>query len=726
MEIFYKWSVRFIIFLQGIILFLLVFEDQVQIPFTWMGRLHPLILHLPIGFGVLLALLFVLREAIQSDAFQSIFRLVLHLTTLFTAFTALLGFFLSQEGGYDTSLLTFHQWSGIGVNLFFVGALWWSEKKQFSIRPAFYISLCGLLAFVVAGHGGGNLTHGEGYLFASQVDELVLTQESVLFDAAIKPIFKQKCEVCHNDQKTKGQLNMSTVAKLIKGGKNGPIWKAGDVVNSHIIQRSTLPLDDKKHMPPKGKAQLSQDEILLLEDWVKTGASLNKKLGEYGAQSNIVKLVTKINASSSFVKASFATKKYPFSAASAKDIEAVNTPFCTVYPLASDASALLVDFYVNKKFERKALENLTKVSEQIVGINLAKMPFKDVDIVLLTKFPNVEMLNLNFTEINGSGLEQLVACQNLKSLSISGNSIPYENIRSTVAKMPSLKQVFIWNTTLKVDQIANLKKQFPRIVWEQGYIPKDEKIQINPPILVTENFILRPQEDLLFKHTLKGVDIHYTLNDSLPDSLGTIVTRGPIQVQNYKKVKVIATKAGWLASRVVELKVYKSKFLPDSVYLLTEPEPEFKAQGGSTLKDFKLGGRDMKGATNRYLGYMKNDFVALAEFKKPQRINGITLSYLRKTDSGIFPPTKIEIYAGNDPKFLRLIETVIPGKPTERNGFTAMGLNIPIKPSDYRYFKFKANVLRRLPNYLMRDGKKEPVVNKGKPGRMGVDELLFY
>jgi len=41
------------------------------------------------------------------------------------------------------------------------------------------------------------------------------------------------------------------------------------------------------------------------------------------------------------------------------------------------------------------LENLSKVSEQLVGLNLSKMPVKDDEISLITKFPNLEKLILN-------------------------------------------------------------------------------------------------------------------------------------------------------------------------------------------------------------------------------------------------------------------------------------------------------------------------------------------
>jgi hypothetical protein len=55
-----------------------------------------------------------------------------------------------------------------------------------------------------------------------------------------------------------------------------------------------------------------------------------------------------------------------------------------------------------------------------------------------------------------------------------------------------------------------------------------------------------------------------------------------------------------------------------------------------------------------------------------------------------------------------------------------MGQDIPLKPGNYTYYKIKALSLRHLPKYLLKDDKKEEVVNKGKPAWLRVDEILFY
>lgn len=40
-----------------------------------------------------------------------------------------------------------------------------------------------------------------------------------------------------------------------------------------MSHRMSLPLSDKQHMPPKGKTQLTEKEIVIIEKWLSLGAS---------------------------------------------------------------------------------------------------------------------------------------------------------------------------------------------------------------------------------------------------------------------------------------------------------------------------------------------------------------------------------------------------------------------------------------------------------------------
>lgn len=685
--------------LQGFLIFLLIFQSSYTLPILGIGHLHPLILHLPIGFGVLLVGLFSIKRILVS--FDILYKLLLLLTSIFSTITAILGLFLAKEGGYETTLLDWHQWSGVSVS--FVYFTWVVIQKAH-----IWGAVLGFLALVFAGHTGASITHGEDYLHIGKQSSDI-TSESIVFEDVVRPILQAKCESCHNDQKSKGALKMNSIANLLRGGKSGALWKSGDALNSHLIQRIKLPINTKEHMPPLGKSQLTPNEITILSLWVKDGASFNKKLGQY--DQNLQALIQPKEISG-------ITKKYDFSAASESTIKSVNTPYCSVYPIANNSPALHAVFYVAAKFDQNSLVNLNKVSNQLVELQLSKMPINGESLKLISKLTNLERLNLNYTPIKDLNLSPISSLSHLKVLSVSGTKIGKSALNALLEKLPSLKEIYVWDTKLSISDVNELEKKFPNISFKVGSSVIDEILQINPPILVNENLILRPNENLKFKHTLHDVLFRYTLNNSTPDSLNSLVTKNSIPILNYSKVRIMATKPGWRASNPIDVRVLKSQFIPIQIDLLSKVDPKYPAQGGGSLMDFVSGAREVKGVPNfSWLGYKETDFDVLASFGKKITIHGVTLSYLEKTDTDIFPPERIEVWAGDSPIKLRLVASVKPNQPKEKIGFSPSGINIPLLNVSSKYYRIKAIRLKRLPNF---------VENKGKNGLLRVDELLFY
>lgn len=685
--------------LQGFLSILLIFQSSYTLPIVGIGHFHPLILHLPIGFGVLLVSLFSVKRLLVS--FDVLYKLLLLITANFSTITAILGLFLAKDGGYETASLDWHQWSGVSVS--FVYFTWVVIQKAHM-----WGAILGFLALIFAGHTGASITHGEDYLQLGK-QSTVITSESVVFEDIVKPILVAKCESCHNDQKSKGALKMNSVANLLKGGKSGALWKSGDVLNSHLIQRIKLPINSKEHMPPLGKAQLTTNEITILSLWVKDGASFKKKLGQY--DRNLQALIQP-------QEISVVTKTYDFSAASESTIESVNTPYCSVYPIANNSPALHAVFYVAAKFDQNSLSNLNKVSDQLVELQLSKMPINQESIKLISKLTNLERLNLNFTPIKDANLAPLSSLSRLKVLSLSGTKVGKSELTTLLEQLPSLKEIYVWDAKLSMSDVKELQKKFSKIAFKVGSSSSNEILQINPPILVNDNLILKPNEKLKFKHTLHDVLFRYTLNDSLPDSLSGLVTQNSISILNYSKVHIIATKPGWRASTPIDVRVLKSQFIPNQIDLLSKPDPKYSAKGSQSLVDFVLGAREVKGVPNfSWLGYKDTDFEALASFRKSIAIHGVTLSYLEKTDADIFPPERIEVWAGDSPIKMRLVASVKPNQPKEKKGFSPSGINIPVSNVSFKYYRIKAIRLKRLPTF---------VDNKGKNGLLRVDELLFY
>ena len=93
----------------------------------------------------------------------------------------------------------------------------------------------------------------------------------VAFDE-VRAIFEGKCLECHNPDKTKGKLLMTTREAFLKGGESGHALIGVDAEKSELIKRLTLPKDHDDIMPPKN-GPLPAAEIDVLRRWVAEGAT---------------------------------------------------------------------------------------------------------------------------------------------------------------------------------------------------------------------------------------------------------------------------------------------------------------------------------------------------------------------------------------------------------------------------------------------------------------------
>ena len=90
----------------------------------------------------------------------------------------------------------------------------------------------------------------------------------VSFYKEVVPLFKRSCNGCHHPGKLKGQLDLTTHAALLKGGKHGSPITAGDPKKSSLIAEIS---GDEPNMPEEGDA-LTTDEVALIERWIAQGA----------------------------------------------------------------------------------------------------------------------------------------------------------------------------------------------------------------------------------------------------------------------------------------------------------------------------------------------------------------------------------------------------------------------------------------------------------------------
>jgi len=77
----------------------------------FIGHFHPLVVHLPIGI-LLFAFFLELIQLKSSTNFSQAILIGTIVGTAFAIVSATMGWLLSLDGGYDESLLNYHQYAG--------------------------------------------------------------------------------------------------------------------------------------------------------------------------------------------------------------------------------------------------------------------------------------------------------------------------------------------------------------------------------------------------------------------------------------------------------------------------------------------------------------------------------------------------------------------------------------------------------------------------------------
>jgi uncharacterized membrane protein len=277
-----------LLLLVGFVAGLLIFPPLYEAPkaeasdmVIFVGRFHPILLHLPIGSLIFLAMLEVLCMGRRGEAKHgSTALLALFVGAAGSVLAVIAGIMLSREGGYTGGNFSLHQTMGIigtaGVLLALVIRLMAMGQGNWELlhayRALFFLSF-GIMS--LGAHFGGNMSHGSKFMTEKapepiksqmiamenwmlgfvekpkpekseekapeapkapeppKVVETPLTPtspsaptpppapaagEKLVFANLIQPIFAAKCNKCHGEEKQKGDLRLDTYEATMAGG----------------------------------------------------------------------------------------------------------------------------------------------------------------------------------------------------------------------------------------------------------------------------------------------------------------------------------------------------------------------------------------------------------------------------------------------------------------------------------------------------------------------------
>lgn len=473
------------------------------------GRLHVVVLHLPIGLlaGAFAIEFFGLFR--RSRGFDVAAGWLFVLGFLASVVAVVTGLLLGTEQATDKSLNVFtllfadadkgvsdtlglHMW--LGVSMMVVAGVaavlkvmavrrQWIDKESAIPHVGGWplgiarLSLVGVMvAMPLVGHLGGNMTHGQKYLTDRAPNEAIVaminmmnlgTTEEVatvpvegeagdwvngtaaFWNAKIQPVMNEHCTACHNSTKQNGKLRLDTLEWAMKGGTVGGTIEPGEAEFSEIYRRVILPPSHEEFMPTNVKkyGRMSQEDITVLGEW----------LTEFDG-----KIEDTAKPAATTDKTSQPEPEPVKPVIDPATLKAITAAGGNAQSLSQEENPdeLTVKFAYLKDLDPAVVAKLESGAANIAWLSFEGSAFGDDAAKALPAMPKLTKLNLKDSAITDAGLAELPDMPALVWMNLFGTTITDAGL-DALKKYATLDKLYLTGTQVTADGVKALRQALP-------------------------------------------------------------------------------------------------------------------------------------------------------------------------------------------------------------------------------------------------------------------------
>lgn len=436
------------------------------------GRAHPMLVHFPIALLAAACLFEVVRIVSGRDKPSPAAVGCLVLAVLGAAGAGVSGWVLAGvEGRVGEVEIEVHRWVAVGGACVALLAALLAVTARVSAgqTPRRMYVLCllgGAMAVGVAGHFGGELVYGKGYVLAPLRAKSAPAGEPrpapvvavsapgatpISFDRDVLPILVRECIECHGPKEQKAKLRLDSGGALRGNPYFDELVAAGDAPGSMLYQLITLPPDHRDFMPRKGKP-LSAWQIETIRRWIEGGAWFDDGVAP-AVKPVVEEPIVRVTSPSVIV-----------------DMEALGLVIAAVRDrgghaslVASDVPELVVNYSIaDGPLSDQDIALLAPVGDRVVELNLGGVVASDSVVAQVGRLSGLRRLNLSRSQISDAGIGQLSGLSGLEVLNVYGCPIGAASIEA-IAGMPTLKRVYVWQTGMDGAAVARLRELRPEM-----------------------------------------------------------------------------------------------------------------------------------------------------------------------------------------------------------------------------------------------------------------------
>lgn len=441
------------------------------------GRLHPALVHLPIGILLIALLLQWLSQKPQYAIAHGVLKMLWAFGAASALLSCITGYILSVHDQYNDAAVALHMWSGIGVAA--VSLLLFAKVSARQYDVLYKGGAVVLLLFIVAaGHLGGSLTHGSDYFLSalqnksSSGDSVVIkpiadVQQAQVYNDIVKPILQTRCYSCHGENKQKAKLRLDDSTNILKGSEDGVVLKPGDAAHSDLVKSLLLPREDKKHMPPKEKAQLTPNQIALIQWWIDQGAPFTRTVATLTQPDAIKPALLSLQHEEMKKLPDTQVPTEPVTAADTSAIQALKRRGVVILPIAQGSNYLSANFSLAAQVHDSDLQLLQPLQKQLVWVKLGETGVTDGGLATLARCTQLRALWLNHTLVTDSGMKTLASLKNLSLLNLVGTQVTEAGVLQ-LKGLPQLKTIYLFQSKVAASHFTDLQTQFPHTQLDTG------------------------------------------------------------------------------------------------------------------------------------------------------------------------------------------------------------------------------------------------------------------